>query len=1570
MTILTFLADLRDLGVRLWVEGDRLRYSAPPGVLTAALRAEIAARRADILSVLRAAERSGRAQPSPIVPIPRDDPIPASFPQQRLWFLEQLGMGAGYVVAVALHLSGSLNAAALEQSFAEIVRRHETLRTTFVELDGQPMQVIAPALRIPITTIDLRHHSESERAAAARGLIEAIIRQPFDLLRGPLIRMSLLRQDDDEHTLLLTMHHIITDGWSFDVLFHELSVHYSAYATGTETQPGTPVLPDLPIQYADFAHWQHASVNSAAFAAQLDYWKDRLAGSSALLAVPADRPRPPQLTMRGATLRWEMPQPLLEALRALSRQEHATLFMTMLAAFAILLSRYTAQVDIPIGLPVANRTRSEIEALIGFFVNMLVLRADLSGAPTFRELLRRIRAAALGAYAHQDLPFEQLVRALQPVRTLNYQPLFQVMFEFEHAVTRTPTLHGLIVTYEWLATGATQFDLALLIEETAAGVRASWEYATDLFDAATIDRVAQNFEVLLWGIVRDPDRPVAALPLLTDAERRQLLIAWNTTAADYPRDQCLHHLVEEQVERTPDAVAAIHEDRQLTYRELQQHADRLAQRLQAIGVGPEVPVGLCVERSIEMMVGLLGILKAGGAYVPIDPTYPRERIGLMLEDAQVAVLVTQQRLLSQLPAHLARTICLDAVPTPPTAMSAVPPARPVTADHLAYIIYTSGSTGQPKGVQILHRSVVNLLCAMARQFALGPQDTVVAVTTLAFDIAALELFLPLITGARLVIASRAVASDGAGLAELLASTGATVLQATPTTWRMLLAAGWPGSSGLTMLCGGEALPLSLAQQLLPRGRALWNMYGPSETTIWSTCCQVSAGDATVSLGRPLANTQLYVLDAQLQPVPIGVPGELYIGGDGLARGYLNRPELTDEKFISNPFAVSSRRSAVASQQPLTTADWQLPTGDCRLYKTGDLVRWRPDGRLEFLDRIDEQVKIRGFRIEPGEIEAYLNQHPAVRASVVMAREDRSDDRRLVAYVLPAASAAIAEASTEGDRRQMPLAWELRAYLQSRLPAYMVPASFVLLDALPLTPNGKLDRSALPAPAVTGRDHEIAYVAPRTPFEDRVAALWAATLGLERVGMDDNFFDLGGHSLQAVQLTTRMSTALGRTVSVKDIFLHPTVATLVAALQQRPPANTRPAHAGDAVHVESSAAAGLTIEHRAVLPLIVSGSLAPVDSAVLSYLPAAAIEPGASDTAMLSRADLLHDWYDNLPGIDEVLTTHLGRIALITLPRFDDQLYDTPDELIKSMVRGLDLAAQIGARVVSLAGLLPSATNYGRRLAAAVEGRSDLPLITTGHATTAATVVMAIRRILAESGRHFAGERVGYLGLGSIGLATLRLALCCLPHPRELILCDLYSKYDSMVRIEQELVDVFGFRGPIRIIAAPGEIPPEFYSATTIIGATNVPDVLDIGRVNPGTLIVDDSWPHCFNARSVIARFAQRGDVLFTEGGVLQAPKAISTLRYLPRALERSLPAPYRAAVTWHQPHEITGCILSSLLTARFAQISPTLGYVDAATCQQHFVVLDELGFQGARLHCDYYVLPEPIIAAFRQRFGT
>ncbi|MEW5927747.1 MAG: non-ribosomal peptide synthase/polyketide synthase [Gemmatimonadota bacterium] len=1061
---------------------------------------------------------AGGEAAGPIGRTPREGPLPLSFAQQRLWFIDQLQPGsAAYNMPFALRLRGRFDPALLERAVTGLARRHETLRTVFAAAGGEPVQVVLDAAPVALPVTELRGLPAEAREAEARRLAREEAARPFDLAAGPLLRVSALRLDEAEWGLLFTMHHVVSDGWSMGVLIREVSELYGALAEGRE-----PELPELAVQYADYAAWQRAWLAGEALESRLGFWRDKLAGAPPLLELPTDRPRPQVQDPRGASVRFHLPAEVSAGLRALSRREGATAFMTLLAAWQLLLARYAGTEDVSVGTPVAGRTRLETEPLIGFFVNTLVLRTDLSGDPTFRELLARVRETTLGAFAHQEIPFERLVEELAPERSLAHTPLFQAMFVMQNAERGGLRMGGLQV--EALAAGGgetAKFDLSLGLADDEGGFAGSLAYRAELWEPATVERMLAHLALLLEEVAARPERRLGEVSLLRGAERERVLAGWSGGRERFPAEEPLHRLFERQAERRPEAVALSFEGRSLTYAGLDREANRLAHHLLRLGVGPETRVALCLERSPEMVVALLGVLKAGGAYVPLDPAYPAERLAYTLGDSGAPVLVTRERHLAAFAGAAggaARVVCLDRDAAEIAARPEHAPEGGAGADGLAYVIYTSGSTGRPKGVLVPHAQVARLFAATRAWFGFGERDVWTLFHSYAFDFSVWEIWGALLYGGRLVVVPQETSRDPAAFHALLAREGVTVLNQTPSAFRQLIAADArsDGGAGLALRCvvfGGEALEPAMLRPWVRRhgeeSPRLVNMYGITETTVHVTYrpvgrAEVEGGSASV-IGGPIPDLRVYVLDAVGEPVVTGVAGELHVGGPGLARGYLGRPELTAERFV--PDALSGEAGA-------------------RLYRSGDRARWSGRGELEYLGRLDEQVKVRGFRIELGEIEAALLAHPGVREAAVLAREDAPGDRRLVGYVVPAAAQADAAA--------------LREHLRARLPEYMVPAAVVALETLPLTPNGKLDRRALPAPEAAAA---AAYVAPRTPAEEVLAGIWADVLRAERVGAEDDFFDLGGHSLLATRVVSRVREAFGVELPLRALFEAPTVAGL-------------------------------------------------------------------------------------------------------------------------------------------------------------------------------------------------------------------------------------------------------------------------------------------------------------------------------------------------------------------------------------------------------------------------------------------
>jgi amino acid adenylation domain-containing protein len=1058
---------------------------------------ELSGKKRAVLEALLREQGIGEAKTERIPRRTESGPAPLSFAQQRIWFLDQLEPeNPLYNIHTGVELLGPLNVPVLQRSIAEILRRHEALRTTFTVIDDRPVQVINKNAIFKLPVNDLQELDESQRPSKVSAWAEEDARRRFDLTKGPLLRANLLRLGETEHVLLLTIHHIISDGWSVGVFVRELAALYEAYTAGRSSP-----LQELSIQYADFAAWQRDWLQGGRLEEQLSYWKTQLSDAPPLLELPTDRPRPPVQSYKGAHETLLLCESLSRSLKELSRREGATLFMTLLAAFSTLLYRYSGQRDILVGTPIANRNRAETENLIGFFVNTLIFRTRLSEQMTFRELLCQVRETALEAYAHQDLPFEKLVEELQPERSLSHSPVFQVMLDLQNAPMRDLELQGLRLTPLPFDSRMAKFDLILTVGETDGRLSGQLEYNTDLFDAATVRRMARHLEHLLETAVSNADEQVSRLPLLTDDERHQILFEWNETQVENEPALCIHELFEQQAAAKPHAVALVHKDEQLTYRELNERANKLAHHLRRLGTGPESLVGICLERSAEAVVAILGVLKAAGAYLPLDPSYPRERLSWMLADAGAEIVITEE--------YLERDA--DEIETQINADF----KTTINSEKLAYLIYTSGSTGTPKGVLVSHRNLVHSTFARFRYYQ-ERLDSFLLLSPFAFDSSVAGLFWTLCRGGMLVIPEEDSHQDPAYLAGLIERHSVSHLLGLPAFYELILREARPRqlTSLRTVIVAGEPCPAELVQhhaETLPHA-ALFNEYGPTEATVWSSVYRFVPSVpfcGLVSIGRPVANMQIYVLDPQLQPVPIGITGEVYIGGDGVARGYLNHPAQTAERFV--PHAFSAKPGA-------------------RCYRTGDLARFLADGNIEYIGRNDFQVKIRGYRIELSEIELALAQHPDVREAVVLANKT---NERLTAYVV---LKEISSATTK----------QLKDFLKERLPDYMLPASFVLVDALPLTTTGKVDRNALPTDQI-GVEANENYLAPQTPLEQVLAGMFSQILSLERIGADDSFFDLGGHSLLATQILSRVREAFQLELPLRKLFRAPTVAGLAAAI---------------------------------------------------------------------------------------------------------------------------------------------------------------------------------------------------------------------------------------------------------------------------------------------------------------------------------------------------------------------------------------------------------------------------------------
>ncbi|MEB3279240.1 MAG: amino acid adenylation domain-containing protein [Lyngbya sp.] len=1113
MKVVEFLSYLNSLEIKLWLEEEKLRYQAPKGAMTPEIKQEIGTRKPEILAFLKQAKATSKSAELAIKPMPRDNKMPLSFAQQRLWFLHQLSPDSqSYNMLDALRLEGVLDIVALENSLSELVRRHEILRTTFPTVDGEAIQQIADPTPLTLPIQDLQGVSAAEQMAQIQHRVKSLAAKSFDLVSEPPVQFALLKLSSAEHVLLLKMHHIIYDGWSLNIFFGELSQLYAAFSQGLPSP-----LPELSIQYADFALWQRQWLTGEVLERQLNYWQEQLGGVPPVLELPSDRPRPPVQTFRGGAECFQIDRNLAQRLKQLSQESETTLFMTLLAAFFVTISRYSGQSDLVVGSPIANRNNKSVEGLMGFFANTLALRAKLSDNLSFKDFLAQVRQTTLSAYAHQDLPFEMLVEKLKLERDLSRNPLVQVMFSLQNASRSEGGLSGLAMESMPLPVDVkARFDLEVIIWEIPEGLEGVWSYSTDLFDGATITRMGQHFETVLNAIVANPEVRVPEIPLLSPVERHQLLVEWNKTRSDYPQYQCIHKLFEEQVERTPDSVAVVYSGQQITYSELNDRANQLARYLQSLEIKLEDKIGICIERSPLMVIAILAILKAGGAYVPLDPAYPSERLAFMIKDVKCPIILTQKDLSEKLPVHSSQQVIdIHSKWESIAQYSTENLVNKATPNNLAYIIYTSGSTGKPKGIEVPHRSIMGFMFGVD-YIRLDADQIWLQHSSISWDALTLELWTSLLFGGLCVLYPGKISTPDE-LSTIIKEQGVNTLWLTCALFHLIIDTIPESLLGVKqLLIGGEALSIdhvNRALALLPETQII-NGYGPSECTVF-TCCypipkKLDKNFNSIPIGKPIGDRKVYLLDHNLQPVPVGVYGEIYVGGASVARGYLNQLNLTREKFMANPFIAGEI-----------------------LYKTGDLARYLPDGNLEFLGRIDNQVKIRGFRIELGEIEAVLNQHDNVQVSCVIVREDTPGDKRLVAYIVPQKQAKTTTS-------------ELRKFIANKLPKYMVPNAFVLLESLPLNANGKVDRRALKPPSnISNSDR---FIDARNQLELQLVQMWSKVLKVDQIGVKDNFFELGGHSLLASYLITQIKQQFGKEIPLITLFQNPTIEQLARIIQ--------------------------------------------------------------------------------------------------------------------------------------------------------------------------------------------------------------------------------------------------------------------------------------------------------------------------------------------------------------------------------------------------------------------------------------
>jgi amino acid adenylation domain-containing protein len=1456
-----------------------------------------------------------------IDPIEVDGPgLNMSIGQEALWFVNRFDpANPAYGLAACLAFRPHLNADYLDRTMQSLVLRHENLRFSFPSDGVGPVPTLLPPELYKLRRHDAAELTDTEFSAA----LQAEANKPFDVEEGPLSRLHLFRRSDHD-IVLLQFHHIVADAASIAILLDEVIEAYYAL------QAGLP-LPSSrrEAHFGQFVARQRTLVAGAQGEEHRRYWRQHLDQAPSSLPLATDHPRSLSPLGPGAARNFIVKGPIVEELKGLARAEGTTLFAVLLAAFNVLLHRHSGASDIVIGTPVSGRTRPEFERAVGYLVNALPIRTRVCGDDSFQQLIGQIDATVRLSLEHQDYPFPMIVRDVAPPREPGRSPIFQIMFGMERFDSADPrglvatllNVAGLAIEYREytvesvaIARNRAPFDMTFTIEEFDNQIFGVVDYRCDLWEDRTIAQLIDDYQAILHQIVAGPSRKIADFTL----GRGEPGLILGPELLERP--DVLASLSRIAGART-DAIAVTDVKGDLSYRVLVQQIERLACMMAERGIGRGARVGICLPRTRDLPIAMLATLQAAATYVPLDPSYPRQRLATIIADAAPTIVIADPRTAANLPSD-APLLFIDPSDVAPEAVA----LATAKADDLAYIIHTSGSTGRPLGVEIERGALANFLAAMQAELRLSPDDALLAVTPYSFDIAALELLLPLTVGARVVIADEACARDGGLLSVRIERGDVTVMQATPATWQMLVDVGWKGSNRLTALCGGEVLPAALAAKILPRVASLWNLYGPTETTIWSMATRIDDADGAVSIGRPIANTSCLVVDEMLKPVGRGIVGELLIGGAGLARGYHNDPAHTAERFIPDPLDPEGRR---------------------KLFRTGDFVRAGLDGALRFLGRRDQQVKVRGFRIELGEVEATLRSHPSVRNAAVIDIGDDLESRRLAAFLET-------DLPIQADR--------LATYLRDRLPYYMVPDTIRAIAAIPRLPNGKIDRLRLAAEAQQPDIHEPNTYGPemerpRTALEAQIAAILEELLGHDHIGLDDNFFSLGGTSLLGMRYLARINDVCNVRLGATALLRAPTVAAMAQLVTDEL------ASGAIAETRELSFPLDAPIGQKRWRPLAMmraEGSFDEIDGAAIAYLPddllAAARRIGAEETVrrQLPRADD--------PQWGAVCRLQLGTIALIVVPRFGIDLIADTETAIRAVDAATDYARRLGAKTAALTGLIPAVTDFGR----ALQLRDDLA-ITTGHATTASAIVLTATSVARAAARNLTDETIAFVGLGGIGAATLRLMSDRPIHPRALILCDVPAKGRELERLADELRTSFGYRGDIEIVPAHGAAPAEVYRSRFIIGATNVPGVLEIDRLTAGTIVVDDSFPHCFDLDSAVSRMSSRGDVLLVDGGLVSPPGRIEWSVTLPAGIAAILGRHAEASLL-PDTASITGCILSSLL-ARDNDALATTGPVSAATCRDHWRTLEWMSIGAAPLVCGRWSPSTAYLDQFGDRFG-
>lgn len=1452
-----------------------------------------------------------------IEPQPSQGDYSLSHAQKRLWILDNMTGGSGaYLMAGAYEIEGEFNKTALIRAFQDLTDRHESLRTCFITVNGRQHQRIIPKISFELEEYDLSEKINDE--AEIREIIKNESEISFDLSQAPLMRVKLFTLSNNRYITLIVMHHIISDAWSLDVLGSEYVRLYRYYNEGID-----PELPELRIQYHDYAAWQLKQLDSGILDREKDYWLAKFSSELPVLNLPTDFVRPREQSFDGNTLNFELPDDLSRDLVSFGRRYNVSLFTVLVSLINSLLYRYTRQEKIIIGTPVHGRNHPDLENQIGFFVNTLALMNSIKGSYSFEQIMKNVNQTINEAYDNGFYPFDMLIDELDLEKDLSRPPLFNIMCVLQEEDDNDQSLDEIGIKEYHLDHTTARFDITFEFKRKAERIELGLNYCSALFKESTISRLAEHFQILSRSAIDKTTSPLNSLEVLSAKERNKVVTEYNNTFYENILPETITSAFEHQVKKTPDNQALIFADKSYTYSELNCRAAAVANYLKIkLGVKSQSPVGVMIPRSDLAVIGLLGVMKSGAVYVPIDPDYPLERVNEMLKISECDIIITDAKYLE----HARRTKASEIINIEEIQECLEYTAPEIHGEDLAYLIFTSGSTGKPKGVEIEHRSFMNMIEAQINEFSIKPDDRVLQFANLSFDASISEIFMALLSGAALVPIENEVVNNLVDFRNFLNRKNVTVATLPPSYLNTLERTGLDGIK--TLITAGEQSIIDDARYYC-RWLNYFNAYGPTESSVCASIYKVDPDVELVSIvpiGKPINNTKLFILDDRLQPLPIGIQGEIYIGGAGLARGYRGMPELTARQFIDSPLSELGR-----------------------IYKTGDRGVWLDTGDIKFNGREDHQIKIRGYRIEPEDIENALLKYPKISNTVVVAYRTKEKTQDIVAYY-------VSENIIQPEK--------LRRHLTELLPNYMIPAYFVQIDEMPLTVNGKIDRSKLPKPELKTPDNYI-KTAPRNDLESKIYSIWQEVLSQEDISVFDNFFNLGGNSLKAIQMVSRVSEKIVKGVNVKMLFSNPTIAELAGALdkliENAPVIIETPRIIVDnAATIDNSGA--IRISQEPLENLIEREEIPPVDAAALGYFTESFLS-----SVGYTRDELAGKAHNN-PILTDIIETGLGRIAFITLPRSTSNIYDDKDDFLALIKTALELAGKTGAKTVSLTGLIPSATNLGRDVTSLVERNQLLLSVSTGHATTAATILLAIENILEISGRDSSREIIGFLGLGSVGSIICELTLSLLPHPKSIILCDLYSKAEDLEKIKEKIRSEYNYSGDIIIAMVTEQLPDEFYNSSLIVGATNVPDVLEIPKLRPGCLIIDDSGPHCFKASDAIKRFESEEDILFTEGGVLMSPDHVKVTSYLPDYIHEALKANGIDPFEDFQPEEITGCILSGLLSTRFDTILPTSGRVSISDCISNHKLLSELGFKASDLHIERYRLNRDAVSTFRERF--